>query len=168
FAGVGSGFTANVIVSNTDVVLSGLSAEVMDKLDTSATVTPVDNYYFMLASVVLLSVVGTLITEKIVEPRLGTYEGKSEREFEPVTEVEHRALMFAGLAELTYMLLLLAGIFWPHSLLRGDDGGMVPSPFLDGIVPILMFFFLIIGITYGVRTKKIKNTNLSPVLWEKQ
>src|SRR5699024_437996 len=25
-------------------------------------------------------------------------------------------------------------------------------------VPILMFFFLIIGITYGVMTKKIKNT----------
>src|SRR5699024_6937605 len=27
-----------------------------------------------------------------------------------------------------------------------------------GIVPMLMFFFLIIGITYGVLTKKIKNT----------
>src|SRR5699024_11553379 len=93
-----------------------------DKLDTSATVTPVDNYYFMLASVVLLSVVGTLITEKIVEPRLGTYKGESEREFEPVTEVEHRALMFAGLAALTYIVLLLAGIFCPHSLLRGYVG----------------------------------------------
>src|SRR5699024_2707218 len=30
FAGVRSGFTANVIVSNTDMVLFGLSAEVMD------------------------------------------------------------------------------------------------------------------------------------------
>lgn len=158
FAGVGSGFTANVIVSNTDVVLSGLSAEVMDNLDTSATVTPVDNYYFMLASVVLLSVVGTLITEKIVEPRLGTYEGESEREFEPVTQEEHRALMYAGLAALSYIAILLIGIFWPHSLLRGDNGGMVPSPFLDGIVPILMFFFLVIGITYGIGTKKIKSS----------
>src|SRR5699024_6253602 len=123
-----------------------------------ATVTLVDNYYFRLTSVVLLSVVGTLIREKIIKPRMVTYEGRSEREFEPVTEVEHRVLMFAVLAALTYIVLLLAGIFWPHSLLRGDDGGMVPSPFLDGIVPILMFFFLIIGITYGVRTKKIKNT----------
>ncbi|HLQ96551.1 MAG TPA: AbgT family transporter [Pseudogracilibacillus sp.] len=158
FAGVGSGFTANVIVSNTDVVLSGLSAEVMDNLDTSATVTPVDNYYFMLASVVLLSVVGTIITEKIVEPRLGTYEGESEREFEPVTKKEHRALLYAGFAGLTYIAVLLVGIFWPHSLLRGDSGEMVPSPFLDGIVPILMFFFLIIGITYGIAVKKIKSS----------
>src|SRR5699024_6543699 len=62
FAGVGSGFTANIIVSNTDAVLSGISAEVMSSLNTTVTVTPVDNYYFMLTSVFLLSIAGALIT----------------------------------------------------------------------------------------------------------
>src|SRR5699024_5051277 len=55
FAGVGAGFTANIIVSNTDAVLSDISAEVMSTLNTETTVTPVDNYYFMLTSVLFLT-----------------------------------------------------------------------------------------------------------------
>lgn len=158
FAGVGSGFTANVIVSNTDAVLSGISAEVMDTLDTSVTVTPVDNYYFMVASVLLLSVAGALITEKIVEPRLGKYKGEVEREFKPVTPIERQGLHHAAFAAIAYIGLLIIVIYWPNSPLRAEDGGMVPSPFLEGIVPIIMLFFITVGITYGITTKKIVNT----------
>lgn len=159
FAGVGSGFTANIIVSNTDVVLSGLSAEVMDKLDTAVTVTPVDNYYFMLVSVVFLSIAGALVTEKIVEPRLGKYEGESDRAFEPVTREERRGLLHAGISAIMYIVLLIVALFWPESPLRAEDGGIISSPFLDGIVPLLMLFFLTIGITYGVSIGKIKNSH---------
>lgn len=162
FAGVGSGFTANIIVSNTDAVLSGISAEVMGTLDTSVTVTPVDNYYFMLASVILLSVAGALITEKIVEPRLGKYEGDVQKEFKPVQSLERRGLRNAGIAALAYIGLLLVVIFWPDSPLRNESGGMVPSPFLKGIVPVIMLFFITVGIVYGVTTKKITNTKSIP------
>ena len=31
------------------------------------------NWYFMMISVLLIAVLGTLVTEKIVEPRLGKY-----------------------------------------------------------------------------------------------
>ena len=34
------------------------------------------NWYFLIASTVLITVVGTIITEKIVEPRLGEYKSK--------------------------------------------------------------------------------------------
>src|SRR5699024_5715049 len=103
FAGVGSGFTANIIVSNTDAVLSGISAEVMETLNTTATVTPVDNWYFMIASVLVLSAAGTVITEKVVEPRLGTYEGNANKEFEAVRPVEKKGLRNAGIAGLIYI-----------------------------------------------------------------
>lgn len=102
FAGVGSGFTANLIVSNTDAVLSGISAEVMDTLNTSVTVTPVDNWYFMIASVIVLSITGAIITEKIVEPRLGAYEGNVKKEFEDTAPIEKRGLRNAGIAGLIY------------------------------------------------------------------
>ncbi|WP_019375946.1 AbgT family transporter [Virgibacillus halodenitrificans] len=162
FAGVGSGFTANIIVSNTDAVLSGISAEVMGTLDTSVTVTPVDNYYFMLISVILLSVTGALITEKIVEPRLGNYEGDMQKDFEPVQSIERRGLRNAAFAALAYIGLLLLVIFWPDSPLRNENGGMVPSPFLKGIVPIIMLFFITVGIAYGITTKKITSSKSIP------
>ncbi|MYL59475.1 p-aminobenzoyl-glutamate transporter [Virgibacillus halodenitrificans] len=162
FAGVGSGFTANIIVSNTDAVLSGISAEVMGTLDTAVTVTPVDNYYFMLVSVILLSVTGALITEKIVEPRLGKYEGDLQKDFEPVQSIEKRGLRNAAFAALAYIGLLLIVIFWPDSPLRNENGGMVPSPFLKGIVPIIMLFFITVGIAYGITTKKITSSKSIP------
>lgn len=158
FAGVGSGFTANLIVSNTDAVLSGISAEVMDTLNTTVTVTPVDNWYFMIASVLVLSVTGAIITEKIIEPRLGAYEGNVKKEFEDTEPIEIRGLRNAGIAGLVYILLFVLFIFLPDSPLRNEEGGMIPSPFLTGIVPIIMLFFITIGVTYGITTKKIENT----------
>src|SRR5699024_12846417 len=80
FAGVGAGFTANIIVSNPDAALSTISLEVLESINTTVTVTPVDNWYFMLTSVFILSISGVLVTEKIVEPRLGKYEGHAENE----------------------------------------------------------------------------------------
>src|SRR5690625_7493355 len=74
FAGVGSGFTANLIVSSTDAVLSGISAEVMDTLNTTVTVTPVDKWYLMIASGIILSVAGARNAEKRDAPRCGAYD----------------------------------------------------------------------------------------------
>ncbi|WP_163970664.1 AbgT family transporter [Oceanobacillus halotolerans] len=158
FAGVGSGFTANIIVSNTDAVLSGISAEVMETIENAVTVTPVDNWYFMLVSVIFLSITGALITEKIVEPRLGTYEGNNTKVFEETTPLEKKGLRNAGLAGLVYIGLLLLVIFFPDSPLRNEEGGLIPSPFIAGIVPIIMLFFITLGVTYGVTVKKIENT----------
>ncbi|UJL46333.1 AbgT family transporter [Virgibacillus sp. NKC19-16] len=158
FAGVGSGFTANIIVTNTDAVLSGISAEVMGALNTNVTVTPVDNWFFMIASTLLLTVTGALITEKIVEPRLGKYEGNANKEFEPTKPIEKRALRNAAIAAIGYIGLLLLVLFLPNSPLRSEDGGMIPSPFLDGIVPIIMLFFVTTAVAYGTTTKKIENS----------
>lgn len=158
FAGVGSGFTANIIVSNTDAVLSGISAEVMDTLDTAVTVTPVDNWYFMIVSVIVLSITGAIITEKIVEPRLGAYEGNVNKVFEATKPIEKKGLRNAGIAGLLYIGLIVLAIYLPDSPLRNEDGGIIPSPFLTGIVPIIMLFFIVVGVTYGVTVKRIENS----------
>ena len=42
--------------------------------------TPAANWYFMAASAVLLTVVGTLVTERLVAPRLGEYRGPAVAE----------------------------------------------------------------------------------------
>ncbi len=76
FAGVSGGFSANLLLGTIDPLLAGISQEAARIIDPSYTVSPACNYYFMAVSTFLIAGVGTWVTEKIVVPRLGDYEGK--------------------------------------------------------------------------------------------
>jgi aminobenzoyl-glutamate transport protein len=162
FAGVGAGFTANFMVTGTDALLSGIATEAIKPFDAALIVTPVDNYYFMVVSVVILSVAGALITDKIVEPRLGKYKGDVDKELEEPNPLESKGLKNAVIAGAVYLVLLAVAVFWPESILRNEDGGLVPSLFLTAIVPITLFFFIVVGIAYGITVGKIKTTGDVP------
>ncbi|WP_078381212.1 AbgT family transporter [Sutcliffiella halmapala] len=164
FAGVGAGFTANLFVAGTDALLSGIATEAIRPFDDTLIVTPVDNYYFMATSVFILTIIGALITDKIVEPRLGKYQGKVEKVIEKSHPKEKKGLINASIAGAVYLILLVVAIFWPESVLRNEDGGLVPSLFLTAIVPITLFFFIVVGVTYGVTVGKIKATADVPKL----
>ncbi|CDL46911.1 Aminobenzoyl-glutamate transport protein [Klebsiella pneumoniae ISC21] len=45
-AGVGCGFTANLLIVTTDVLLSGISTEAAKSIDASLHVSVIDNWYF--------------------------------------------------------------------------------------------------------------------------
>ena len=51
-AGVGCGFTANLLIVTTDVLLSGLSTEAAKAINPAVQVSVIDNWYFMAASVI--------------------------------------------------------------------------------------------------------------------
>ncbi|MEG0570538.1 MAG: AbgT family transporter, partial [Oscillospiraceae bacterium] len=74
FAGVSGGFSANLIITTLDPMLAGLSTEAAHILDPNYTVLPTANLYFMIASTVLVTIIGTFVTQKIIEPRLGSYK----------------------------------------------------------------------------------------------
>lgn len=139
FAGVGSGFTANFMITGTDGLLSGITTEVMQSLGSDIVVTPADNWYFMVTSVVILSVVGALVTEKIVEPRLGKYEGSVGKQFEKATALEMKGLKMPRLRG-AYIAFIIIVLLIPHSPLTNERGGIVPSLFLDGIIPLIIVF----------------------------
>lgn len=159
FAGAGSGFTANILVTGTDALLSGITTEAAKSIDESFIVTPVDNYFFMAASVFIMTIVGGLITDKLVEPRLGEYKGNVEKEVNEVTALELRGLRNAVIAALIYIAVVLLLIFLPGSSLTNEDGGLIPSPLLSNIVPIILLLFITVGSAYGITTKKIKSQN---------
>lgn len=162
FAGVGSGFTANLIISGTDGLLSGISTEAAKTIDPSTAVSPAANWYFMAASVFVLTVIGAVVTEKIVEPRLGNYKGKKRNDFGEISEAEAKGLKNSIVATCIYVVVLAVFLFWPNSPLRNEDGGIVPSPFLDGIIPITLLFFVVVGSVYGITVGKIKNSRDVP------
>src|SRR5699024_4193493 len=102
---------------------------------------------------------GTLITDKVIEPRLGKYDfSKSDiQPDEEINKVEKRALRWSNVSAIITVLLVLALVAFPTSPLRGDDGGIIGSPFISSIIFIMMLVFLVPGLVYGVMTKEIKN-----------
>ncbi|MFD2210794.1 AbgT family transporter [Virgibacillus halophilus] len=158
FAGAGAGFTANLFIAGTDALLAGISTEAAHILDKSITVTPLDNWYFNIVSVFALTIVGGLVTTKFIEPRLGHYEGDAvEEEKSDALPHAKKGFIFAVLAGLIYILIIAITLFLPNSPLAGKDGSIIESPFIDGIVPIILFFFIIIGVTFGITVGRIKS-----------
>ncbi|OYV00919.1 MAG: aminobenzoyl-glutamate transporter, partial [Verrucomicrobiales bacterium VVV1] len=65
FAGVSGGFAANLLLSPTDVIIAGLTQEAARLINPAYTVTPMANYFFLGASVFLITAVATIVTERI-------------------------------------------------------------------------------------------------------
>lgn len=158
YAGAGAGFTANLFIVGTDALLSGISTEAAAILDDSLIVTPADNWYFNIASVIVLTVIGGFITTRFIEPRLGKYKGDMVED-ENTEELPNakKGFIRAIIAGFAYIALLVIAILLPNSPLTNEDGGIVPSPFLSGIVPIILIFFVIIAVAFGVTVGKINS-----------
>ena len=155
FAGVSGGFGANLALTSTDAVLQELTVEATRTLDPAyaETITVTMNYFFAAVSVLLVTIVGTLVTDKIVEPRLGRYEGEENGEIDELTSLEKRGMRLAGIGFLFTFLLMAYLSFGP---LRGD-GAYIDSPFFNALVFVIFILFLVPGLIYGIVVKEIKN-----------
>lgn len=164
-AGVGCGFTANLLIVTTDVLLSGLSTEAAKVIDPAVQVSVIDNWYFMAASVVLLTIVGAILTDKFVEPRLPPYQGERNEKLQSLTPLQNRGLIASGIAALLF-IGLIAFLVIPHGAPLRDPhlDTVIPSPFIKGIVPLIILFFFVISIPYGIVTKQIRTQSDIPDL----
>ena len=164
-AGVGCGFTANLLIVTTDVLLSGLSTEAAKAINPAVQVSVIDNWYFMAASVILLTVVGAVLTDKFVEPRLPVYQGERNEEMKKLTPEQNRGLMASGIAALVFIALVALLVVPEAAPLRNSKtGGIIPSPFIQGIVPLIILFFFVISVPYGMVTKQIRSASDVPDL----
>lgn len=164
-AGVGCGFTANLLIVTTDVLLSGLSTEAAKAINPAVQVSVIDNWYFMAASVILLTIVGAILTDKFVEPRLPVYHGERNEEMKKLTPEQNRGLMASGIAALVFIALVALLVVPEAAPLRNPKtGGIIPSPFIQGIVPLIILFFFVISVPYGMITKQIRSASDVPDL----
>ena len=163
-ASTGIGFSANILIAGTDALLSGISTEISQAINPEVMVTPLDNWFFMSVSTFILAGLGTLITEKYVEPRLGVYKGEQQTISKDITPLEKRGLRNSLIAAIVFTAVVIAGMFIPNSPLLNEDGTLLRSPFISGIVPILFLFFLVVGVAYGISTKKIQSSADIPKL----
>ncbi|MEE8057955.1 MAG: AbgT family transporter [Pseudomonadales bacterium] len=150
FAGVSGGFSANVLIGPVDAILGGISTEAAALVQADYEVSAAANYYFIIVSTLLISVIGTWVTEKIVVPRLGDYPSNQDHQSnQPTDAKEHYALRAVAVFSIAFIALLLWGLLPEDGLLRDAEGGILRSPFIKGIVIIIAFYAAIAGLIYG-------------------
>jgi len=160
FAGVSGGFSANLFIGTIDPLLAGLSTEAARIIDPDYYVLPTANYYFMAASTLILALLGTWVTERIVEPRLGKYTGEVEaEELKALSPQERKGLKWTGVAALAWTIIILAGLIPDHGFLRGADNSILHSPLIKGFIAFLFLGAASLGIVYGAVTGKFKSDN---------
>ncbi len=159
FAGVSAGFGSNFLIGSVDPILAGLSTSAAHIIDSSMYINPMVNYFFMVASAIMIVVVGTWVVDKVVEPRLGKYEGDVEPlEIEELMPIEKKGMLWAGVGTLLLCALFSFTIIPENGVLRNPETGEVlRSPFFSGIVVFLLLIFLVPGLIYGKIVGTIKN-----------
>lgn len=168
FAGVAAGFNANLFVTGLDPMLSTLTEAGASVIDPNYKVTPTCNWLFMIASTVLITLIGWGVSVWIVEKR---FENKSvegggpvpassgDLEAQRLTPTETRALMVSIGAFLVLLSVIITLVFWKDSPLYGKD----PAPpkfdrWVAVIVPLMMLCFVTPGGVYGILMGKIKGS----------
>src|SRR5690625_3201848 len=163
FAGVSAGFSANLLLSGTDVLLGELTIEAAATIDADYAegMNLAMNYWFIIAATFLLPGVGTLVSQFVVEPRLGPWKGEGviegDKEDLKLTAIEKKGLVGAGVSLLVALAVLALTIVPDSGPLRGDDGGVVQSPFMDPRVVILVVAFFGPGLVYGIVPRTLTN-----------
>ncbi|MGE0553622.1 MAG: AbgT family transporter [Gemmatimonadales bacterium] len=169
FAGVSAGFSANLLLTSLDPLLSGLSTEAARLVNADYVVDPTANYYFMIASVFMLTLVGTFVTNRFVEPRFAKWD-PSEGAPEAATGLtigesgpaERKGLAAAGIVFLVSMAVFALLVVPEGAPLRNPEAAGEPvlvqiRPFFDSIVTLLMVLFLAMGLAYGIAAGTIRS-----------
>ena len=167
YAGVSGGFSANLLITGLDPMLSALTQQAAQSLDPSYSVNPACNYYFMVASTVLITVLGTFVTTRIVEPMLGEWDpskgdGSQHEGNATPTGEEARAFGIAAgvgavLAVGIFMLGLVPGAPLHDTIAEGEPAVNALHSFFESIEILVTIGFIIPGIIYGVLTKAVKS-----------
>jgi len=158
FAGVSAGFGANFLIASVDPILAGLSESAARILDPEITISPAVNLYFMVASACLVVVAGTWITERVVEPRLGRYDGPEVAPpMEEITGPERRGLAAAGFTLAATTVLFLLAVVPEWGILRTPGESVLHSAFFRGLITAILLFFLAPGLAYGIAVGTIRS-----------
>ncbi|HSE72570.1 MAG TPA: AbgT family transporter [Nocardioidaceae bacterium] len=164
FVSISAGYDASPSLTTTDVLLSSISTAAAQTISPDYVVTPVANYFFGLASSVVVALTITVVTEKVMarRPDLAVDEDGDDFTDEElgqmtVTDRERRALRVVGLVALAFAAALALVMVPSSSPLRGEGGSVVESPLFGGMAFILGVFFALLGTVYGFRAGTFSN-----------
>lgn len=155
FVSISAGYDASPSLTTTDVLLSSITTAAAGTIDASVVVSPLSNYFFSLASSVVVALTITLVVEKVLSKRPDLQadddapgDGRSLTDLR-ITAVERRALRRAGMTALLFLATLAAVLIPQGSPFRGEDASLLESPVLSGMALVIGLFFALVGWAYG-------------------
>lgn len=172
FAGVSGGFSANISPGQLDALLFGITEAAVEGsgLDPSWTMNIAGNWWFIVALMFIYLPVIWFVTDKIIEPRLGTWVPDERQaadygdEDKPLTDDQRKGLRHAGLAMLAVCALWAIMTFAPGTPLLADETAVpgqawyvTATPFFQSLVAGFMILFLAAGWAYGRASGSIKD-----------
>lgn len=170
FAAVAGAFTVNMLIKPLDAVLVEFTNDAIALVDPSITIGLASNLWFSIASVIFLTFVLAIITERLIEPRLGKYDKKLAGDNPPVVEQgalsadESRGLLYATLAAVAALVVFGLLAIPSGAPLRDPETDVLigNSPFMNGLIAIIMIMFLVTGAAYGYGAKTL--TSLTGII----
>lgn len=161
------GFTANLMVTADDALLSSITKAAADSVGIDFAIGPLMNYFFMVPATLLMAGAATFVTEFIM-PRYVETKGKLSTEAleeQSLSEDQRRGLRMAGVYFLVFLALILIGTIPSNGILRNEAGRFLPnSPITEGVVALTVAMFFFVGTGYGIGSKAIKNQHQIPKL----
>jgi aminobenzoyl-glutamate transport protein len=164
FAGVSAVFSVNILIKPLDGILTGITNDAIHLMNPNVSVSLTANFWFSVASVIMLTFVCGFMTDKLIEPRLGPYRPPKDVQEEEGAETapgnESRGLKFAALGTVA-ILVLFALLTIPRGapLRNPETGGLIgDSPFMNGLIVFIALAFLVAGAAYGFGAKTMKGS----------
>ena len=135
FASVAAGFCANILLGLSDALAYGFTESAAQMIDPNYSASMAINWYFLIASCLVLTVAGTILVEKVMVHRFPmTKEQLAKYDFDEdaanITPIQKKGLLMAGLAELIYVIVLLLlslPVFGPTAILADEAGSITVS-----------------------------------------
>jgi aminobenzoyl-glutamate transport protein len=153
-------FSVNILIKPLDGILTEITNDAIHLLNPNESIPITANVWFSIASVVMLTVVVSVITDKFVEPRLGEYAGETPPASEDTSADESRGLKYATWAIVGVFALFALLTLPPGAPLRNPETGslIANSPFLNGLIGFIALVFLAAGAAYGVGARTMTST----------
>ena len=179
FAGVAFGYGATFFVGSLEVMMIPYTTTAARLIDATYHVSLLSNLFIMIVSTLVLSIVGTIIIEKIIIPKLGRYnekrvlEGTTELEIidldaeEEILSNDYKekrgfkwATIVGGIFILMFIYSVIPGLPFSGLLLDvGEDTYLKQifgdhSYFQDGFSFMISLLLVFAGLAYGFGSKK--------------
>jgi aminobenzoyl-glutamate transport protein len=163
YAGVSGGFSANLVPGGLDALLLGITQEAARIVDPGWTYVITDNYFLIVVFTGLVTLIGWIVTDRIVEPRLGTWSGHVERrdiEQAQLSEAERRGVLW-GTVWLVVPVAVVCLLALPGGALRATDPsvGLLQQlgPLFSSLIATLAIAFFLAGLAFGICTGRYRN-----------
>lgn len=183
FCGVAFGYGVTIFVGSMEIALMDYTRTAAWLIDDNMHISLTSNLFFIIATSIIISIIGTIIIEKIIAPKVGKY--KKEEEFAKTEQYrvinleeeeqkriekdkyEKRGMRFALITGIIVILLfaymLIPGLPYSGMLLDMNEKTYLNQLFGDnsyfqsGFTYLVTLLLIIMGLAYGIGAKTIKN-----------